>query len=161
MPDFSFVPRADELETPDLRKRSKVGGQIDRAVKSRQKRNAHAKSKRQADMDAAKADKPVRYQSFLLDNRRCRAYGTPLLFETDNVLKLAHCHHIKFKSAGGGDELSNRVTLGPVAHRKVHEGELDMTGDRFAVLTFTEYEFRGGTRRIVRTWESPCPKAGQ
>lgn len=97
------------------------------------------------------AEKQRRIECFKRDHGRCRAFGTRLQLVTDNVFKLAHCHHIVFRSHGGSDELFNRCILSPKAHDLLHkEGRLKIEGaDAWKELTFTLLDSKG---RIERVW---------
>lgn len=47
------------------------------------------------------------------DNYQCRACGRG----GENIL---HLHHWRFRSRGGGDEASNRITLCAMCHERLH-----------------------------------------
>lgn len=137
-----------------LQKPAKGSGKLERYTRRLARRREAERHDKAAKLAETKRLREIRFGCYLRDHRRCRAFKTPLLFETDNLLKLAHSHHKIHKSAGGSDEAHNRVTLSPKAHRMHHDGLLEMDGDPNATLTFYEYEFAGGTRKLVRTWES-------
>jgi hypothetical protein len=64
----------------------------------------------------------ARYRVFARDGWRCAAPGC-------TSLQNLHDHHIRFRSAGGGDALDNRITLCAFHHlRGVHAGLLRCVG---------------------------------
>lgn len=115
------------------------------------RRRAAAKTEKDAKHAEYLRLKAIRFACYLRDHRRCRAFGTPLLFETDNLTKLAHSHHIIHKSAGGSDEAFNRATLSPRAHELHHAGQLTITGDGNGRLQFTLRDKKG---IVLRVWEA-------
>lgn len=128
---------------------------LNRQVRKLKAKGAVEKSIKAVEAEAARADRAIRFHCFLRDHRRCRAFGTVLKFDTDNLSKRAENHHLVPKSAGGRDDASNRCTLGVKAHRMRHEGLLDIEGNADAVLTFTEYTWNtDGSRTFLRRWES-------
>jgi 5-methylcytosine-specific restriction endonuclease McrA len=97
----------------------------------------------------------IREQRFVMDKGRCRAYDVPLSLVTKNPRERAHCHHVIFRSAGGSDELHNRVTLSPKAHEQIHDHKLDIFGEPNSTLTF---ELKNPeTGQVLERWESPLP----
>lgn len=94
-------------------------------------------------------EKQRRIECFARDKGRCRAFGTLLQLVTDNALKLAHCHHIKFRSQQGSDDLFNRCILSPQAHELVHAGRLKIEGeDANQPLTFTLRDSKGVVQKV-------------
>ena len=65
---------------------------------------------------------PRKYRVFARDGWRC-------VIPICTSMRSLHDHHIVFRSAGGGDELENRVTLCAFHHlRGVHSGLVSVTG---------------------------------
>ena len=127
-------------------------GRAERQTRRRARAIIKERTAKRLKAEARRQDRAVRFACFLRDGRQCRAFGTPLKFETDLLAVLAHNHHITYRSAGGSDESANRVTLSPFAHRLEHEGLLEIGGNADETLTFTRYEWAGGTRQFVRAW---------
>jgi hypothetical protein len=64
----------------------------------------------------------ARHRVFARDGWRC---ATPGCTSLQNL----HDHHVRFRSAGGGDEMDNRITLCAFHHlRGVHAGLLRCVG---------------------------------
>jgi len=137
-----------------LAKPAPGSGRLERFLRRVKRRASVKQQKLTAAREARQVDRAVRYACFLRDRRCCRAYGTPLAFDTDNLFKLAHNHHLVFRSAGGSDGAENRITLSPQAHRLMHGGYLTAEGDGNGAVRFTEYAFVGTAREIVREWVS-------
>jgi hypothetical protein len=159
MVDFSFVPRADELPAKtaqDLRKPVEGSARLKRQTEKLKAKGAIEKTITAVKREDDRADREIRFFCFLRDHRKCRAFGTPLKFDTDNLKKRAHNHHIVFLSAGGSNDPSNRITLGPVAHQMIHDGLLEIVEPANAneTVRFKEYEMRSGTRAFKCEWES-------
>ena len=76
----------------------------------------------------------------------------PLRLVTDNPLLLAHNHHIVFRSAGGSDELHNRIIVSPEIHDLIHRHIVSVEGDGNATVTFTRRSRETGD--VERVWES-------
>lgn len=137
----------------DLRKPEPGSGREARRIRAAERRAEQEKADRKVEREEAAAWTAIRHLVYLRDHRRCRAFGTPTIFLTDDLFKLAHVHHILYRSQGGGDTLDNLILLGYAAHKLVHDGLLDIFGDANGKVTFKQYEYAGGTRRLVRTWE--------
>jgi 5-methylcytosine-specific restriction endonuclease McrA len=94
----------------------------------------------------------LRAKVFQRDKGRCRAFGTPVAFSSPDPKKLAHVHHVIYRSAGGSNELDNLILLSLPAHEMVHQmGTLDVTGDGNALVTFTLKNLETG--KVIRVWE--------
>jgi hypothetical protein len=70
------------------------------------------------------------------DGYKCRAYGIAVHPDAPDMLKRAHRHHIRFRSAGGQDTTANIVLLSAKAHAEVHAHILSVTGNADSTLTF-------------------------
>ncbi len=143
-----------DLDFNALQKPARGSARLARQVRKLKAKGAIEKTITEVDSEARRADREIRFHCFLRDNRRCRAFGTALKFDTDKLSKKAENHHIKPKSAGGSDDPFNRCTLSPLAHQMRHGGELEIEGNADETLTFKLYELKGGTRHFVREWES-------
>lgn len=131
-------------------------GKLKRYERRQKERKAIADAEAMSKVEAQRADRAIRFHCYLRDKRQCRAFGVPLLFDTDNPKRKSENHHITPKSLGGSDLPENRITLSWLAHRMRHDGELDITGDGNGDVRFTQYTFEGGTRRLLREWVSSC-----
>ncbi len=80
---------------------------FDRQAAKAARKTLIAKVKLKEQRQAMKVYADFRKRIYARDGGLCRAYGEPLKLLTDNVLTLAHVHHITFKSAGGEDTLEN------------------------------------------------------
>jgi 5-methylcytosine-specific restriction endonuclease McrA len=63
------------------------------------------------------------------DGRRCRACGRRSDPDGTGLLERGHRHHIVYRSAGGSDEPSNRVTLCAGCHDAEHMNKLRFSHD--------------------------------
>lgn len=129
-------------------------GRLERHVRKAETRAEAAKVKQREKLAAAKLQRQYRTTTYNRDGGLCRATGEPVYLEHPDPFKVAHCHHIVYRSAQGSNLPHNRVTLSPKAHQLEHDGRLDIAGDPNGVLFFTQRDTKG---RVVRTWESPCP----
>ena len=134
-----------------LRKPMLGSGRLERYTRRLARRQEAAKAEKDAKHAEYLRLKKIRWDCYLRDSRKCRAFGIPLLFETDNLLKLAHSHHVKHKSAGGSDEAFNRATLSPKAHQLHHDGLLTITGNGNSTLYLVQRDSKGIT---LKAWES-------
>lgn len=125
---------------------------LDTAIRKHARKRARQAVKTEATRDRALRLSALRRACYMRDAGRCRAYGVPLKLITDNPELLAHAHHLVYRSAGGGDEMSNLVTLSPRAHRDEHEHRLVISGDPSGTLTFVERNLETG--KVIRMWES-------
>lgn len=129
---------------------------LDRLTAKYQRKVERSKAKAAIERAESARQSAIREARFTLDGGRCRAYGVPLKLKTDNPMEKAECHHLVFKSALGHDELCNRITLSPEAHRDIHEHKLTMSGDPDDVVTFTKWNPETG--KALESWLSPAPK---
>lgn len=95
------------------------------------------------------------------DNGCSRASGRHLKFRNGSPFTIADPHHIIWKSAGGPDELWNVCTLDRSEHDRVHmrgnyKTRLEVEGNANETLTFREFDAETG--KLIREWESPCPR---
>lgn len=143
-----------DLAVGALMKPAPGAARLARQVRKLKAKGAVEKSIAAVDAEAARADREIRFHCYLRDHRRDRAFGTPLLFETENLKKLAHNHHIRFRSAGGSDDPSNRLTVSFLAHQLIHDGllEIVLPANANEPVKFKEYEMRSGTRTFKREW---------
>lgn len=137
-----------------FRKRSKVARALESWKIKRERRLKKEKAKRaQKAIDDAR-EAAIREATYKRDAGRCRATGVPLYLHHHNPFKVAHCHHKKYRSAGGSDEMFNRITLSPEAHVAEHDGYLAISGEPNGTLTFTQLD---GYGKALKVWSSPCP----
>lgn len=94
----------------------------------------------------------IRLQVFIRDGFRCRACDALVKLYSDNPLTVGHAHHVVYRSAGGSDELHNRLLLCAYCHDREHRHLLRITGTPDATVTFEQ--FNPETGRLLRTWES-------
>lgn len=137
-------------------KPAKGSGRSERQTRRQARKRVTDADDRNAKAAARASDLAIRFACFLRDGRKCRAFGTPLLFETDNLAKLAHNHHVVYRSAGGSDAAENRITLSPRAHALVHETLLTIEMNAFGSITFKLYKWAEDAVSQIheRTWIS-------
>lgn len=128
---------------------------LDRELAKHARRQAQASHRKADARRQAAAWNKLADRVFTRDKGRCRATGAVLKRHASHPLEQAQIHHVVFRSAGGGDETSNLVTLSPLAHRAVHEHRLDITGNGDGTVMCRERDLETG--RIVRVWDSPVP----
>lgn len=88
------------------------------------RRSARKAAQRAARLD----DAAIRLVCFTRDKGACRICGLALKFQTDNPLKLAHNHHIVYRSAGGSSAAENRITLCAMCHEDEHQHKIVISG---------------------------------
>jgi hypothetical protein len=156
MSGFDFVPRVGELDIKASQKPAEGTARLKRQTEKLRAKGAIEKSIKEVEAEAGRADREIRFFCYLRDHRKCRAFGTPVKFDTDVLKKKSHNHHIVFLSAGGSNEPFNRITLSWKAHRMIHDGLLEIVEPANAneTVTFREYEMRSGTRTFKCEWES-------
>jgi 5-methylcytosine-specific restriction endonuclease McrA len=134
-----FKPRAQALDRHETRM-------------SRRQKMLTAKRKAAADHQAA--ERAIRAAVWGRDKGRCRACQIPVELRSDNPFRLMHAHHLVFRSAGGGDELDNRLSLCGKCHDDVHRHVLNVEGNPNQTVSFTQIDYTGDIHSI---WSSPCP----
>lgn len=132
-------------------KPSKARGELNRYFAKQERLRAKQREKKNAQIKAFAEWAGIRETVYLRDGGRCRAYGNRIYRETGCKPDLMHAHHIVFRSAGGGNELSNLIALSGEAHAQVHEHLLDCEGDGNGVVTFTSKDTKG---RVLHVWTS-------
>lgn len=132
-------------------------GRLERKLRKRGLAVAVTKEeKRQQDIET-ELWRAQRFAAYTRDHGRCRAFGTPLIFEGEALATRSHCHHVTFRSQQGGNESSNLATLSNDAHTAIHDlGTLTCEGNADETLIFTQKNLETGA--IVRRWESPVPR---
>lgn len=133
---------------------------IERQVRKLKAKGAIEKTLKEVEAETSRADREIRFHCFLRDHRRCRIFGVLLKFDADESSpKSAWNHHIIFKSAGGSDDPSNRLTICWKAHKMIHDGLLEIIepADANTTVRVREYEMLGGTRHLLREFSSPNP----
>lgn len=128
---------------------------LDRQMRKHAAKTARQSNKRKATRVKWGEEAAIRKACYIRDGGKCRATGVDLRLITDNPAKLAHCHHIVFRSAGGSDQMHNRITLSPIVHEQIHRHEVDCDGDGNGAVTFTVRDCVSG--QIRERWTSPCP----
>lgn len=123
-----------------------------RAEDADQRRKAKAADTRAKRFIERQVEEAERKAAYDRDGGKCRATGKWLPFKHSSPLQCAHSHHMKYRSAGGGGEISNRVTLSFRSHRMEHDGYLRIDGDPNGTLIFTEINPETG--KEVRQWQS-------
>ena len=63
------------------------------------------------------------------DQSTCRVCGTFCAPRTTSMLRKAHRHHLKYRSAGGPTETWNLVTICAGCHNEEHEHRLRLIGN--------------------------------
>ncbi len=136
-----------------LTKPEKGSGRDARRLRAAERRAEQSRIDKAAERQKAQAWAAMRRYIYLRDERKCRATRRPVLLSTDGLMKLGHVHHLIYRSHGGPDTPENLLLLSAYAHQKVHDGLLEISGDPNGVVTFTEFEYKGGTRNVLRVWE--------
>lgn len=149
------LPTLAELEREragkPLTKPSRLPEQIRKHERKQSRRNAKA----EADRVEAAISSELRAQAFRRDRGRCRVLGAVLVLHTDNPLKLAHAHHVIFRSLGGPDELWNLATISPLAHDFIHKPKsqrITVEGNADETLTCRLIEMETG--KVLQEWLS-------
>lgn len=127
---------------------------LDRLIRRQQGRVSAEALKRKLRRTEMAREREIRMATYERDKGLCRAYGVPVNFAGVDPLRVAHCHHFKYRSAGGSDDISNRITLSPQAHDLEHRHLLHISGDPNGTLEFALYDAEG---EFIGSWESPCP----
>lgn len=112
-------------------------GRAERFARKQARRREAETSLRQIRLAALNDERKRRSACYVRDGGRCRRCGQRVWLRSDSPVELAHCHHIVFRSAGGSDELHNRVTLCATCHGLVHQHRLDVAVEADGAITFT------------------------
>lgn len=70
----------------------------------------------------------VRVAVYNRDGGKCRVCGKALKLNSKDPYQVAHCHHLRYRSSGGKDEMENLVTLCAQEHEAEHRHTLSLTG---------------------------------
>jgi 5-methylcytosine-specific restriction endonuclease McrA len=119
----------------------------------RDRQRAKAKDVRRVKLAHRAAMLALRAACYHRDHGRCRACGTGLVLESENLRVRTQMHHITYRSAGGANEPGNCISLCFDCHRAEHGHELDITGNADTLVSFTRYKFTDAGREVVRQWE--------
>jgi hypothetical protein len=128
-------------------------GKRERYTRKLSARAEQARADRAAKHAERKAALKRRHDVFVRDGGRCRALGVQVFLVAADPRVVGHVHHIKFKSAGGTDDLENLILLSPAAHDLVHQHLLDIERMPNGMVSFTRYRFTDAGREVVRQWE--------
>jgi hypothetical protein len=128
-------------------------GKRERYARKLTARAEQARAERAAKHAERKAALKRRHDVFVRDGGRCRALGVQVFLVAADPRQVGHVHHIKFKSAGGTDDLDNLILLSPAAHELVHQHLLDIERLPTGMVSFTRYQFTDAGREVVRQWE--------
>ena len=93
---------------------------------------------------------------YVRDHGCCRVCGRETKRLSENPLLRAQCHHIVYRSAGGGDHSDNLINVCGVCHDQEHAHVIQITGHGDGVVSIIKTNLETG--RVVRAWESECPK---
>lgn len=150
------LPTLAEIEQERAGKALTKPSKVARLEKKAETKAAMSKARAKAE----KADKArlaaIREACFMRDHGRCRSCNRELELMGVYALKVAHAHHLTYRSQQGSDELSNRCILCPKCHEAEHLGKLEISGDPNGVLRFTERQGESG--KAGRTWTSEVPR---
>ncbi len=122
------------------------------------------KHKRQVKKRSAKRDehkvereywRVITEHIFLRDRGLCRACGVTVRPKHPNPARVAHVHHIVYRSAGGSDHKSNLVLVCARCHDLEHRHIYSMAGNGDELVTVTLRNAETG--RTVSQHDSPCP----
>ncbi len=128
-------------------------GKLGRNVRAAERRAERRREERKAQLAAIAAAKELRRQVWARDKGKCRACRTPVKL-VGETLEVGQAHHVCFRSQGGENTTRNLAMLCVTCHMRAHNGMLEVVGDADGLLTVTQYEFRSGTRKLLRTWGS-------
>lgn len=106
---------------------------LELAEAKRERRIAKDKAKRAQRAEDAKVYEALRLEIYRRDLGLCRSCGMTVELHTSNIFKLAHLHHIVYRSAGGGDTPENLVILCASCHNDEHRHAIDITGTASAL----------------------------
>lgn len=122
---------------------------LDRDVAKHQKRVKARATKRKADRVEHDAWLALRERVFKRDQGLCRFCDRAVHLRHADPEKVAQCHHVVYRSAGGKDVTANLATLCAGCHDAEHKHRIDIKGNADRVL-----KIRGDSRK----WgESTCP----
>lgn len=119
------------------------------------KRAAKRAQKRHEELERIRQDQEWRAQAYERDGGRCRATGVWLPLHHPSLMKVAHSHHVIWKSQAPGmpDGPHRRITICFKVHEMIHALKcLDVEGDPDHTVTFTERDPETG--KVVRQWDS-------
>ena len=128
-----------------------------KADRKRQKRLEKARLARHKRLVESLENDRIRREVYARDKGKCRVCGSPVLLHTADDWKLAHVHHIRYRSAGGTDTLDNLCLLDLRCHALEHEHTLDIQGDANDTLTITRWPTEPHAEESSLTEYSPCP----
>ena len=136
-----------------LTKPAPGSGKLGRDVRAAERRAERRREERKAKLAEIAAAKQLRRLVWMRDGGKCRACRTPVKLAGE-TLEVGHAHHVCFRSQGGENTTRNLAMLCVTCHMAAHNGMLEVVGDADGLLTVTQYEFSGGTRKVLRTWGS-------
>ncbi len=135
-----------------LRKPSKLA----RLVSKVEKRILKSRAKREAEKVARAAWDWMRRQIYVRDDGKCRVCGRVVHLQHANPLRIAHVHHVIYRSAGGPDETWNLCLLCCYCHDAEHvQKTLDINGNADLCLSIDVRHPE--SFRVLEVKESPCP----
>lgn len=110
---------------------------LERDVRRYERRQAKAKATRATAGKEARLWQRIRSTVFERDRGRCRVCDVSVRLTGRSPFDAAHVHHIKYRSAGGTDNLENLVLLCGVCHDDEHQHRIDITGNGDGQLVVT------------------------
>lgn len=151
------LPTAAELDAERRGKPLTKPSKVARIEKKHETKAAVSKARGKAEKEDLARKAAIREACYVRDHGRCRACEKPVELRHDNWLRLAECHHMKYRSQQGSDELSNRITFCQKCHEDEHKkNKLQVKGDPNDVLHFTALNPETG--QVLRVWQSEVPR---
>jgi 5-methylcytosine-specific restriction endonuclease McrA len=102
-------------------------------------------------LEARRIEQAIRRDVYERDGGWCRACGEAVTFSGD-ITETMHAHHVQFRSAGGTDDPSNRLSICWSCHRDIHDHKLRVSGDPNGLIQFQLVNLETGA--VLRAWES-------
>ena len=129
---------------------------IDRAQRRLLRRSLKAKEDRATERaDRVKRDL-IRCDVWTRDRGACRVCGCAVRLKSDNFLLRMESHHVKYRSQGGEDGLTNEIATCASCHNMEHRHLIDIDGDPNGVITIAIRHSESGT--VIERRDSPCPQ---
>ena len=98
-----------------------------------------------------KAARDLRKAVRARDGSQCQCCHIPVFVSAANPLQRAQVHHMRFKSKGGTDEMSNLVTVCAECHAKIHAHEIEVRGTHAMKVRFVLTALRQAAKLRIRS----------
>lgn len=129
---------------------------LDRDIAKYERKQERAKQRKAIQRQESADWTVIRKAIYARDHGCCRVCGREVKVLSENPLLQSHCHHIMYRSAGGGDHSDNLVNLCAVCHSQEHAHVINISGHGDGVIAIVKINLETG--RTVRAWESEVPR---